>query len=899
MKNFDHALRRIRIGAIVAGILTAPGLMEGAPDHLETERMFRFPDGRDAQLIVHADYWLGGPVLSGQNPDAVEAGVAGVEGMRVWITSQLFVQVDKEQSIEPIVSGFELTFLEETGDGFYVFEASDAFACAEISSLIGQDDRVYSVGPIMKWPVVRTDAYSSYPTDPYFREQTHLENRDSVGRRKGIDLNVRAAWPISRGQGISIAIVDDGIETTHPDLSGPATGQPHFDYVSNRSYSSSEPPTFGFHGTNVAGLAGAAGENDIGVSGVAPEANLTSLLIFGRSEFDFASDLNLSRLFRHQPTRVQVQNHSWASGTMILNGPSRIVSQAITNAVTIDRNGLGIIMVRSAGNFRTAGVNHPGNGNVNDDKYPSDPHVITVAASDKEGKATSYSSPGAAILVAAPSGDSENSSPNLMTTDLVGTAGANSSSSVTGRPDYAFGSNGFNGTSASSPEIAGLAALILSKRPDLHYRDVQQILAMSAKQYFPDPHTQMNGGGFEVNDNVGFGIPDAGLALRLATTWTSRPPLEEKKYDKSVILEIDQGEFGLSIPEAEGSANLKTWISGKPSLGPVNDDLILSGPLTYVGLATASISQDLNGRGALIQRGQIFFKEKINRAAEAGAKFAIVFNNQDNSTLIMAETDYTSIPAIFIGKDDGEALRSVIADNPDLVVNLTLKSKSASFTVPDEMLVEYVGLRVTSNISRRIGLRITLFSPTGTKSELHHNNSDTISGLSDWTFHSAHHMFEPSKGVWRVQVSNVESADSSGIVDSLTLMIRGVTITDQDGDGLSDEWERTHFKSLDKSAREDSDLDGFRNGFEQMAGTSPMENDRPFNADLGFWKNGYLRLSWPGEFAAQYDIFRSSNNPNQFGRLQSEDGVFPITDTVVPIDGLDSLFFHVIRKSNQ
>lgn len=883
----------------MAGVLLMPGLLHGAPDNLGSLRLFRFADGREAQLVVHSEYWSGGPVLSGQNSDAVEAGVAGVEGMRVWITSQLFIQVDREQTIEPIVSGFPITLREVVGDGFYVFEASDAFACAEIASQMEQDERVFSVGPIMKWPMARTDAYSSYPTDPYFREQTHLENRDSVGRRKGIDLNVRAAWPISRGQGISIAIVDDGIETTHPDLSKPTAGQPHFDYVSNRSFSSGEPPTFGFHGTNVAGLAGAAGENDIGVSGVAPEANLTSLLIFGRSEFDFASDLNLSRLFRHQPNRVQVQNHSWASGTMILNGPSRIVSQAITNAVTNDRNGLGIILVRSAGNFRTAGVNHPGNGNVNDDKYPSDPHVITVAASDKEGKATSYSSPGAAILVAAPSGDSENSSPNLMTTDLVGTAGANSSSSVTGRPDYAFGSNGFNGTSASSPEIAGLAALILSKRPDLHYRDVQQILAMSAKQYFADPHTQRNGGGFEVNDNVGFGIPDAGLALRLATKWTSRPPHEEKIFERSVILEIDRDEFGLSIPEAEGSANLKTWISGKPSLGPVNDNLVLSGPLTYVGLATTNISQDLNGRGALIQRGQIFFKDKISRAAEAGAKFAIIFNNQDNSTLIMAETDYTPIPAIFIGKDDGEALRSVIADNPDLVVNLTLKSKSVSIPVQDEMMVEYVGLRITSNIGRRIGLRITLFSPSGTKSELHHNNSDTISGLSDWTFHSSHHMFEPSKGVWRVQVSNVESADSSGIVDSVTLMIRGVPITDTDGDGLSDEWEMTHFKSLEKSAREDSDLDGFRNGFEQMAGTAPIKNDRPFKADLGFWKNGYLRISWPGEFNAQYDIFRSPSNPNQFGKLQSEDGVFPMTDTVVPIDDIDSQFFHVLQKSNQ
>src|SRR5206468_4465549 len=90
--------------------------------------------------------------------------------------------------------------------------------------------------------------------------------------------------------------------------------------------------------------------------------------------------------------------------------------------------------------------------------------------------------------------------------------------------DYCFDSTGFSGTSASAPQISGLAALILSANPALTYRDVQQILILSARHFdLADPDLKTNGAGFRVSHNVGFGVPDAGQAVALARSWLNRP----------------------------------------------------------------------------------------------------------------------------------------------------------------------------------------------------------------------------------------------------------------------------------------------------------------------------------------------------------------------------------------
>jgi subtilisin-like proprotein convertase family protein len=175
---------------------------------------------------------------------------------------------------------------------------------------------------------------------------------------------------------------------------------------------------------------------------------------------------------------------------------------AIQNDVANGRAGLGIDIVFAAGNSRASG------DNVNYHNYQNDPYVITVAATDAMGHVTSFSTPGAALLVSAP-GYGE------ATDDRLGTSGYSSG-------DYTT----MSGTSYSAPAVSGIIALMLQANPNLGYRDVQQILAYSAKETDPtnvgwhiDGAHDWNGGGLHFSQDYGFGLVDATAAVRLAESW--------------------------------------------------------------------------------------------------------------------------------------------------------------------------------------------------------------------------------------------------------------------------------------------------------------------------------------------------------------------------------------------
>jgi len=97
---------------------------------------------------------------------------------------------------------------------------------------------------------------------------------------------------------------------------------------------------------------------------------------------------------------------------------------------------------------------------------------------------------------------------------LIGTDGANELNFLPPNQDlndYVFNGLGFTGTSASAPQVSGVAALMLSVNPNLGWRDVQHILALSSRHFdFADPDVTTNGAGFVVSHNLGYGTPDAG-----------------------------------------------------------------------------------------------------------------------------------------------------------------------------------------------------------------------------------------------------------------------------------------------------------------------------------------------------------------------------------------------------
>jgi proprotein convertase subtilisin/kexin type 2 len=137
-----------------------------------------------------------------------------------------------------------------------------------------------------------------------------------------------------------------------------------------------------------------------------------------------------------------------------------------------------------------------------------------------KGKQAWYSEPGANILVCAPSNGGKQ---GITTTDRAADLGYNTGESTPEFPDFADTNytNTFSGTSAATPAVAGVVALMLEANPNLTRRDVQEILVRSARKNDPyDGGWVTNGAGFHFNHSYGAGLVDAQTATTMAATWT-------------------------------------------------------------------------------------------------------------------------------------------------------------------------------------------------------------------------------------------------------------------------------------------------------------------------------------------------------------------------------------------
>ena len=603
-------------------------------------------------------------------------------------------------------------------------------------------------------------------------------------------------------------------------------------------------------------------------------------------------------MFQYRSNVVSVQNHSWGNADVSQLGPTALEGIGISNAIAFGRDGRGVVLVRAAGNGRESSMS------ANDDGYASDPRAICVASVRSDGRAASYSDPGASLLVAAPGGDDDI---GIFTTDRQGpSAGFNLGTRPDDFPDtdYLFSPN-IVGTSFSAPQISGLAALILSANPNLTWRDVQQVLILSARHFdLADPDLQTNGAGFLVSHNVGFGVPDAGRAVALARSWVNRPPLAIVTLTATNVQSIPDDGLRVLITNTDArqpvAANLAS-IPASPGMGPHADAPTALLPLVDVGLATNVVSADLHGKAALIQRGPAgefadnrnHFDRKIQRAADAGAVFAVIYNNTNGTErLIMGGTDFVPIPAVMIDQNSGQALRSYLQTTSTAQAQLKLSSASYAFQVSDTLICEHVGVRVQTDHPSRGDLRITLLSPQGTRSVLQHLNFDLLAGPTDWTYFSTLHFGESSAGAWTVYLSD-EQPSSTGSVQSVSLTVQGVAIADSDHDGLDDQWEMAHFGSLTYGPKDDPDGDGYSNAREQILGTDPTAAAASFQLDLSSWNEKLARLSWPGLANRTYDVLAGTNVSSPLTVLTNLPGRFPETEWLTPYTNLLDQFFRV------
>lgn len=423
------------------------------------------------------------------------------------ITPDLRVQMDDNEAGK-IAALHHLAIKDRPAyaPGWIIMTAADPFAALDAMVSLREDRQIASADVLL----ATQHTLRTLPNDPLIGNQWHL--KQSGGAAAHTDVNIETAWNYGgtgvRGTGIRIGVVDDGLQTAHPDLTT------NVDTVNDKDWNGADadpnPGTGDDHGTACAGNAAARGNNALGVSGTAPEATLVGMRLIAGS----VTDAQEGEAMNYLPDLVQIKTNSWGpndTGT-VLEGPGPLTTAALQTAATSGRGGKGSIILWAGGNGGDVG------DNSNYDGYANSIYTIAIGATDSDGSRSYYSERGSNLVVCAPS---SGGNLGITTVDRTGANGYNTGSTVDEIADANY-TQLFGGTSSATPTAAGIVALMLEKNPNLGWRDVQEILIRSAYKFDPANSEWVdNGAGFHFNHNYGAGLIDATAAVNLAATWTN------------------------------------------------------------------------------------------------------------------------------------------------------------------------------------------------------------------------------------------------------------------------------------------------------------------------------------------------------------------------------------------
>jgi subtilisin-like proprotein convertase family protein/subtilisin family serine protease len=476
-----------------------------------------------------------------------EKGIARTAVTRRFLTKRIAVQLAPGADPTRIADAARVLLAETAPGGavgWFVMEAS-----AEPGSALEAAERLRKVPGVRSAQPLLARQHSPYaftPNDPFFPEQFHLFNTGQHGATVGIDVNIASVWETYNGTGITIGIVDDGLERTHPDLAPNYSAALSYDF--NGRDDDPLPPPFDFddHGTACAGIAAARGNNGIGVCGAAFEATLAGLRLIAAP----TTDEDDAAAFAFRNDAIHIKSNSWGTEDdgRTLEGPGPFARAAIQEGVRTGRGGRGTIFLFSSGN------GGPRDG-ADFDGFVSMRETIGVSALAPDGVAAEYAEPGAAILCVAPS----SSGPlGTTTTDRLRNDGYNFNESGGDLPDLDY-TNSFGGTSSAAPLVAGCVALMLEANPDLGWRDVQEILLRTARKVdAASIGWQTNGVGWHFHHFYGAGLVDAEAAVRLAQTWTNLGP--------NIVLSEAVSNLAAPIPDGKSAGITQVFNFNDPRL---------------------------------------------------------------------------------------------------------------------------------------------------------------------------------------------------------------------------------------------------------------------------------------------------------------------------------------------
>ena len=360
--------------------------------------------------------------------------------------------------------------------------------------------------PEVEWAVPDQRRYiAAAPNDPYFADgqttitpvvgQWYLRAPDSTAVSA---INAVGAWNLTTGSGaLTVAILDTGVRLDHPDLAGKL--HPGYDFVQDsitgsdgdgRDADASDPGDWSsagacgvgssarnssWHGTQVAGLIGAATNNSVGMAGAGRNVMLLPVRVLGRCG-GYDSDI--------------IAAMRWAAGlssevgfdspvTLVNNHPARVINMSLGSdgacpasyrEAVAELSAAGVSVVVAAGNDAGRAVNTPANC----------AGAIAVAGVRHVGSKVGYSNVGPEVTVAAPAGNCVNLAGPclypLLTTD-------NSGTDKPADHTYSDGTKATLGTSFATPLVAGTVGLMLSANPGLTPAQVKAALQASARPF--------------------------------------------------------------------------------------------------------------------------------------------------------------------------------------------------------------------------------------------------------------------------------------------------------------------------------------------------------------------------------------------------------------------------------
>ncbi|WP_017726201.1 S8 family serine peptidase [Halalkalibacterium ligniniphilum] len=443
--------------------------------------------------------------------------------------------------------------------------------------------------------------YQSYASDPKLEQMYHLGQ-----------LNIEGALKLAGENEIIVAVIDTGLDTTHPELKNNLLPD----------YNAYEPMRRGLsdiHGTHVAGIIAGEANNGIGGMGVNPNAKILPIDVFngmwGASDYVIAEGILYA--VENGADVINMSLGGWME--------SKLMEAAVKHAIEA-----GVVVVAAAGNDGADIVSYPA-------AYDG---VISVGATNEKKELAYFSSYGSSIDVVAP--------------------GENVYSTI----DY-MGKKSFvelSGTSMASPVVAGVASLLLSKYPDLTPYEVNYILQQSA--------TDLGSPGFDTKFGYGLVDPVAALQFDLSSIPENPAVSGENVFEEAEFIEV--GEDGYST----SGTITKPWETHWKSMNVQEGELVQfildsSAPYDYKlvlkyyreGEDEPSETIEVNDVKAGVAEGYLFEAEAAGTLAIGVRDAYYKYNEAGDSSYTLTLSSYDSYLEDGISKEDPVTITSLPYDS--------------------------------------------------------------------------------------------------------------------------------------------------------------------------------------------------------------------------------------------